>query len=81
MGEVYVKARNTKERKYILKRVLFQEVEDKVAIDGGKGIELKAKLLMFDALMMEINEGFENNYNVNYSSVSLMSAYFLSKNS
>ena len=24
MGEVYVKARNTKERKYILKRVLFE---------------------------------------------------------
>ena len=52
-----------------------------MAVDGGKGIELKAKLLMFDALMMEINEGFENSYNINYSSVSLMLAYFLSKNS
>jgi len=26
MGEVYVKPKNTKERKYILKRVLFEEV-------------------------------------------------------
>ena len=77
---MYVKMKNTKERKYILKRVLFEDVEDKVAMDVGKGIEMRAKLLMFDSLMMEINEGFDNSYNINFSSMNLLLAYYLSKN-
>ena len=46
----------------------------------GKGLEMRAKLLVFDAMMMEINSGFYNNYNINYSSVNLLLAYYLSKN-
>ena len=41
---------------------------------------MKAKMLMFDTNMMEINEGFVNEYNVNYSSFNLVLAYYLSKN-
>jgi len=46
----------------------------------NSGVDIKVDLKVFDALMMEVNEGFDNDYNLNYSSINLLLAYYLSKN-
>ena len=50
LGEVYLKAKNSKQRKYVLKKSLFLEI-DEVKIEKDFGVKVDLKLLRFDSLM------------------------------
>jgi hypothetical protein len=50
LGEVYVKSKSSKERKYVLKRALFEDF-DEVEVREGRGIEVKLRMLLFDTVM------------------------------
>ena len=80
LGEVYLKAKNSKQRKYVLKKSLFLEI-DEVKIEKDFGVKVDLKLLRFDSLMRQVDKGFPNGGNANYSSVNLLFAYYLSKQS
>lgn len=81
LGEVYVKTKNSKERKYILKRALFQELEEGEApVAEGRGIEVKLRMLLFDSLLRQVSEGFHSTDNLHFTSLNLILAYHLSRN-
>lgn len=41
---------------------------------------MRLRLLLFDSLMKEINQGFTNSDNLTYTSLYLILAYYLSQN-
>ncbi len=55
LGEIYVKGKEGKVRKYVLKRELFQLIDNEETIKERKGITFETKLHIHEILMKEKN--------------------------
>ena len=79
LGEVYIKVDSDKNRKYVLRRNLFEAVE-KEEVSEGKGISFEVTLRAHEDLMKQRSYGYENKKKLEYMSITTLLADYLRKN-